>query len=40
MVKALIEYGADPQIRSNDGKIPADMARAKGHEEIVKLLGI
>jgi uncharacterized protein len=38
MVTALLEHGADPQLRNDDGKTAADMARASGHEEIVKLL--
>ncbi len=38
MVKVLLEYGADPQVRSDNGKTPAEMAQAKGHDEIVKLL--
>jgi ankyrin repeat protein len=33
-----LQHRADPQARSNDGKTPADMAAAKGHEEILKLL--
>jgi len=38
MVSDLLQHGADPQARSDDGKTPADMATAKGHEEILKLL--
>ena len=38
MVRDLLQHGADPQARSDDGKTPADMATAKGHEEILKLL--
>jgi ankyrin repeat protein len=38
MVKILLEYGADPLMRSQDGRTAADMAKAKGHEEIVTLV--
>ncbi len=38
MVNVLLDHGADPKLRNNDGKTAADMARAKGHDEIVKLL--
>jgi ankyrin repeat protein len=38
MVRDLLQHRADPQARNNDGKTPADMAAAKGHEEILKLL--
>ena len=38
MVKVLLQHGADPQLRNNDGKSAAEIALAKGHEEIVKLL--
>lgn len=38
MVRDLLEYRADPLARSDDGKIPADMAEAKGHNAIVQLL--
>jgi uncharacterized protein len=38
MVKTLLQHGADPQIRSDDGRTSVDMARAKGHEQIAKLL--
>jgi ankyrin repeat protein len=38
MVKVLLQHGADPQLRNNDGKSAAEMTRAKGYEEIAKLL--
>ena len=38
MVKTLIEYGADPLIRNDQGKSPADLAGAKGHQAIVAFL--
>jgi len=38
MVKVLLQHGADPHLRNDDGKNAADMARAKQHEEIVRLL--
>ena len=38
MVKVLLQTGADPQLRSNDGKSAAELARTNGHEELVKLL--
>jgi uncharacterized protein len=38
MVVALLEHGADPEFRNKDGKTPADMAQAKGHEEIARML--
>lgn len=38
MVKTLVEHGADPLIRNNDGKSPADIAQAKGYQEVLNLL--
>jgi ankyrin repeat protein len=38
MVKVLLQNGADPQLRSNDGKSAAELARTNGPEELVKLL--
>jgi ankyrin repeat protein len=38
MARDLIEYQADPLSRNDEGKTPADLARAKGHEEVMKLL--
>jgi ankyrin repeat protein len=38
MVRDLLQHGAHPLARNDDGKTPADMAAAKGHAEIVKLL--
>jgi ankyrin repeat protein len=34
----LLKYGADPHARNNQGKTPVQMAQAKGHDHIVKLL--
>jgi len=38
MVELLLEYGADPTARSQDGRTPADLAWERGHLEIVDLL--
>lgn len=37
-IKILLAYGADPSIRDNEGKIPADLAEGKHKEEILELL--
>ena len=34
----LMEHGADPAITNNDGKTAADIARERGHQEVVDLL--
>ena len=34
----LLKHGADPAIRNNDGKTPADIARERGHGEIAERL--
>ncbi|HUK46315.1 MAG TPA: ankyrin repeat domain-containing protein [Terriglobales bacterium] len=38
MVKALLAHGADAHAKSDDGKTPAEMAKAKGHEQMSRLL--
>jgi ankyrin repeat protein len=38
MVTVLMQNGADPHLRSNDGKTAAEMARTAGRGEIMKLL--
>lgn len=38
MVTVLLRHGADPYLRSNDGRTAAEMAKAKGHDEIAELL--
>jgi ankyrin repeat protein len=36
--KTLLRAGADKMIRDGDGKLPADLAKAAGHDELAKLL--
>jgi ankyrin repeat protein len=31
IINALIDAGADPKVKNNDGKTPADIAREKKH---------
>ncbi|MBO0912271.1 MAG: ankyrin repeat domain-containing protein [Acidobacteria bacterium] len=38
MVRDLLQHGAGPLLRNDDGKSPADLAEAKGHKELLKLL--
>ena len=38
MVQFLLQNGADPSVRDNDGKSVLDDARATGHEEIIRLI--
>jgi uncharacterized protein len=38
MVALLLAHGADPHLAGDDGKLPADLATAHGHTEIVKRL--
>lgn len=38
IAKLLVDAGADRSIKDRDGKTPLDHARARGHEEIVKIL--
>ena len=35
----LLKHGADPTVKNNDGKTAADIARERGHDEIVERLG-
>jgi hypothetical protein len=34
----LLKAGADTMVRDGDGKLPAELAKAAGHEELSKLL--
>jgi uncharacterized protein len=38
MVAVLLRHGADAHLRTNDGRTAAEMAKAKGHDEIAELL--
>ena len=38
VLKWLLDHGADPEARSDDERTPADMARERGHEELVPTL--
>ena len=38
IVKLLLEAGADPSIRTSEGKTAADIARDEGHQECAALL--
>jgi hypothetical protein len=38
VVRLLLEHGADPNIKNNDGKTAIDLALEKGYSEIVKLI--
>jgi hypothetical protein len=38
MVRALLSWGADPSIRADDGRSPADLAASKRHFAILSLL--
>lgn len=37
-VRVILAGGADPTIRSRDGQTPLELARSKGHRELVALL--
>ena len=37
-MRLLLERGADPCIRNRDGKTPLDLARRRGHREVVSLI--
>lgn len=39
LARLLLDHGADPAARSDDGKLPADMARERGHLELAASLG-
>jgi ankyrin repeat protein len=34
----LLEHGARPDAKADDGKTPADMALERGHKEIAEML--
>ena len=38
IVRILLDAGADPTIADNDGVTPLELARAKGYDEIVRIL--
>ena len=38
MIRLLLERGANPELANDDGKLPADLARSKGHTEAEQLL--
>jgi len=38
LVMLLLQHGADPTARSDNGQTPADMARAKGFDDVVAFL--
>jgi len=37
-VRALLAHGSDKTIRDTDGKLPVDLARERGHEQVAALL--
>jgi len=37
-VRLLLEHGADPTVKNKDGDTPLDLARARGHREVVSLI--
>mmetsp|Transcript_26733 Transcript_26733/g.49070 ORF Transcript_26733/g.49070 Transcript_26733/m.49070 type:complete len:305 (+) Transcript_26733:82-996(+) len=39
VVKYLVDNGADPEVRTKDGKSPADHASSKGHTKVLDELG-
>ncbi|MCM1002702.1 ankyrin repeat domain-containing protein, partial [Wolbachia pipientis] len=39
IVRLLIDKGANIYARNNNGRIPSDLARERGHMEIVNILG-
>ena len=38
LARLLLSFGADPSIRADDGRTPADMAEAKGHHSVATML--
>jgi uncharacterized protein len=38
VARMLLERGADPLVRTDDGKTAIDIARERGHEDVVRLL--
>jgi len=38
LARMLLAHGADPTLRTDDGKTPADIARERGHEALARLL--
>jgi ankyrin repeat protein len=37
-VELLLDHGADPTARDGEGRTPADLAAARGHEEVLHFL--
>ena len=37
-VELLLDHGADPAARDGEGRTPADLAAAEGHEDVLRLL--
>jgi ankyrin repeat protein len=37
-VKLLLEYGADPTVKDEDGRTPLDIARAEGRRKVVSVI--
>jgi ankyrin repeat protein len=38
LTRLLLDHGADPSVANDDGKTPADIARAQGHAAVVTFL--
>lgn len=38
LVKLFLEYGADPNLKDQQGKTALDMAKKKNHQEVIDLL--
>jgi hypothetical protein len=39
VARLLIDHGADPTARANDGRTPLDLATEEGNVEVVRILG-
>ena len=39
LIQLMLQHGADPQARADDGHTPSDKARAAGHDHVLLLLG-
>jgi uncharacterized protein len=39
MVELLLQHGADPRLRDEEGRTAADHARAQGHPSLAERLG-
>jgi ankyrin repeat protein len=40
MIRLLLERGANPGLANDEGKLPADLAKSRGHSEAERLLVI